>query len=97
MRAKGRRSSNLRMIRSGIGNSRKGTIHEISGGNEQEKFEVGLTSLSACDTPPSAARRGASNEHVFVGIREMTLFDPFTGGFNHYKGGIFRSGSICYY
>jgi len=46
---------------------------------EQAKRGVGLTSLSTCDRPPSAARQGASNGHVIVSIRDMALFDPFTG------------------
>ena len=72
------------------------TIHEISGKNEQAECGVGLKSLSTCDRPPSAARQDAPNEnalvrapneHALASIRDMTLFDPFTGGFHHSRGG----------
>ena len=34
--------------------------------------------------------QGASKEHVFVSILDVALFDPFTGGFHHHRGDIFR-------
>ena len=53
---------------------------------EQAKCLAGLTSLSTCDRPSSAARQDASNEHVFVSIQDMTLFGPLYRGISPPQG-----------